>query len=335
MDRGAVGRSFVEVLAVSSLLLAAPASADTLRGQVLGAGAPIAKSTVTLWGASAGEPKQLAQAQTGADGRFTLSASGAPGKDAVFYVVAKGGQATANKGSGDNPAIALLAVLGNKPPAKVVVNEFTTVASVWTHAQFLDGTAIKGHVLGLRIAAGNVPNFVDLVTGGWGDAIQSPLNSGQTPTMANFATLADVLSGCVTAVSTDACSKLFAASTPPTGGAPSDTLTAAQSIARYPWYQPERVFALLDQFYPVPQGKNMRAVPTFDPLRWAGSDDLLRHGQARPRTPDRTDARAIGKGPLREPTLTGGGPGAPTGDDSTSTIARHDPHRQCTDQNPP
>ena len=38
----------------------------------------------------------------------------------------------------------------------------TTVASVWTNAQFIDGTAIKGHALGLKIAAGNVPSFVDL-----------------------------------------------------------------------------------------------------------------------------------------------------------------------------
>ena len=109
-----------------------------------------------------------------------------------------------------------MAVMGNKPPANVVINEMTTVASVWTNAQFLDGTAIKGPALGLRIAAGNVPNFVDLQTGGWGAAIQDPLNSGQTPTMANFATLADVLAGCVTRVTADACSKLFAAATPPT-----------------------------------------------------------------------------------------------------------------------
>ena len=76
----------------------------------------------------------------------------------------------------------------------------TTVASVWTNAQFLDGTALKGNALGLQIAAGNVPNFVDLETGGWGSAIQDPLNGPQTPTMANFATLADVLAGCVTRV---------------------------------------------------------------------------------------------------------------------------------------
>ena len=69
--------------------------------------------------------------------------------------------ATVSKGSSDNPAIALLTVLGNTPPAKVVINQLTTVASVRTNAQFLDGTAIKGHALGQRIAAGNVPNFVD------------------------------------------------------------------------------------------------------------------------------------------------------------------------------
>ena len=63
--------------------------------------------------------------------------------DVSLYLVAKGGVATVSKGS-DNPAIALLTVLGNTPPAKVVINEMTTVASVWTNAQFLDGTAIKG-----------------------------------------------------------------------------------------------------------------------------------------------------------------------------------------------
>ena len=77
----------------------------------------------------------------------------------------------------------------------------TTIASVWTNAQFLEGAAIKGPALSLSIAAGNVPNFVDLSTGGWGGTIQDPLNSGQTPTMANFATLADALAGCATRVS--------------------------------------------------------------------------------------------------------------------------------------
>ena len=166
-------------------------------------------------------------------------------------------------------------MLGNSPPDKVVINEMTTVASVWTNAQFLDGTAIKGNALGLRIAAGNVPNFVDLATGGWGGAIQDPLNSGQTPTMANFASLADLLAGCTTRINADACNNLFTAATAPNGKVATDTLAAAQSIARNSWYQPEKLFALLDQFYPVPNGKNLRPVPFMPYLNWAPSAWVL------------------------------------------------------------
>ena len=106
-----------------------------------------------------------------------------------------------------------MTVLGSKPPAKVAINEMTTVASVWTHAQFIDGTGDQGPALGLRIAAGNVPNFVDLSTGGYGTTIADGLNSTQTPTLANFATLANVLAGCATRVKPDACDSLFAAAT--------------------------------------------------------------------------------------------------------------------------
>jgi hypothetical protein len=269
-------RQFVVSLLIFACLVWASgpsAAAVRIEGLVQGGGGALANSTVTLWATTAGQPRQLAQARTNGDGQFELNSQETIGGDTILYLVANGGTPAVNKSSGDNPAIALLSVLGNAPPSKVVVNEMTTVASVWTHAQFLDGTAIKGNALGLKIAAGNVPNFIDLQTGGWGGAIQDPLNSGQTPTMANFATLADMLSGCVTRTTADACNKLFAAATPPTGTAPTDTLTAAQSIAHYPWYRPERLFVLLDEFYSVPAGKTMRAVPfmpylSFPPSAW-------------------------------------------------------------------
>jgi hypothetical protein len=219
----------------AAFVAAAAEDADQIRGQVLGAGAPIANSTVTLWAATADTPKQLAQTRTGADGSFAFNASATPG-DATLYLVAKGGRTS--KASDDNPAIALLTVLGTKPPPKVTINEFTTIASVWTHNQFIDGTAIRGHALGLRIAAMNVPNFVDLESGGYGAMIQDDLNSTQTPTMANFATLANVMAGCVTRVKADACTSLFAAATGPDGKAPADTLTAAEAIARNMAYKP-------------------------------------------------------------------------------------------------
>ena len=247
-------------------------AAGSVDGQVLGAGEPIAKSTVTLWAAASDSPKQLAQTQTGDDGTFTLSFAGGNG---ILYLVAAGGEPAAAKIAGNNPAIVLISVLGAQPPAHAVVNELTTVASVWTMNQFLSGTAIEGYPLGLHIAAGNVPNFVDLRTGGWGSAIQDSLNGGQTPTMANFATLADALSGCVARVTADACPTLFSASTPPVSSAPSNTLAAAEAIARYPWYKPARVFALLDRFYPIPRGKNLRPVPFMPYLSWEPSAWVL------------------------------------------------------------
>jgi hypothetical protein len=222
------------LVGVLSVALASSAlAADHLSGRVLGAGGPIANSTVTLWDAGSNEPKKLAEAKTNDQGQFEIRSTAARGADSFLYLVATGGVPKAQKGSGDNPAIALLTVLGDKPPEKATINEFTTVASVWTNSQFLNGTALQGHSLGLKIAAGNVLNFVDLQTGGWGGAIQDPLNGPQTPTMANFATLADVLAGCVTLIRSDACRSLFYASTSPTGGYPKDTLAAAENIARY------------------------------------------------------------------------------------------------------
>jgi hypothetical protein len=98
-----------------------------------------------------------------------------------------------------NPAAAAVHIEGQVQagggPAKVVVNEMTTVASVWTNAQFLDGTAIKGprSVCASPRATCRTSSISQTADGAV--AIQDPLNSGQTPTMANFATLADAARG--------------------------------------------------------------------------------------------------------------------------------------------
>ena len=138
------------LVAVLALAAGQASAATSLKGQVLVGKAPLAKSTVTLWAASAGAPKQLAQGRTGNDGRFALNAAGAPGKDAILYLIAKGGQPTAAKGGGDNPTIALMTLLGTSRPKTVTVNELTTVASAFTAARFINGETISGKPLGLR-----------------------------------------------------------------------------------------------------------------------------------------------------------------------------------------
>jgi hypothetical protein len=141
-----------------------------------------------LWEAGAGAPKQLGQTKTNGDGRFEVRTKGAS-KDGILYLLASGGISKASKAGGDNPAIVLLAVVGSNPPASVTINELTTVASAFSNARFINGDGISGNPLGLKIAARNVPNLVDPVTGGWGKVLLDPLNSSQTATLATLDTL--------------------------------------------------------------------------------------------------------------------------------------------------
>src|SRR5262249_33686597 len=154
-------------VAMAGVLLSSVSAfaAAAIEGQVLGGGAPLENTTVTLWEGSTGEPKQLGQSKTDREGRFQLGAEQEPSAGASLYLVATGGQP---RGKGDNPATALLLVVGGRPPAHVVIDEMSTIASVVTHTQFIDGAVMKGPALALRIAAGNVPNFVSLETGDYG-----------------------------------------------------------------------------------------------------------------------------------------------------------------------
>ena len=271
-------RSLSQAITVAIALLGAtfcPAlAAPQISGQVQAGGSAIANASVTLWEATAGAPRQLGQVKSATDGRFDIASYQTPDSGSSLYVIARGGTPAASAAGGDNPAIGLLAVLGSQPPATVTINEMTTIASVWTNAQFIDSSGIKGNPLGLRIAAGNVPSFVGLPTGGYGVMIQDALNSTQTPTMANFGTLSSVLAGCTRRVKPDACAELFAAAVGRDGNAPTDTLTAAISIAHNMAYKPERVFALLDAFYPV-QGRGLRKTPFLPYLSVAPSAWVL------------------------------------------------------------
>ena len=222
------------------------AAAVSVEGEVQVSGGPLASSTLTLWAASSGAPQQLAQTKSGSDGRFQLHTAETPSEDVVLYVVAKGGVATVKEGSDDNPAIALLTVLGNKPPAKIVINELTTVASTFTFARFIKGESISGNTLGLRIAAGNAPNLVDPVTGGWGKVILDPLNSSMTTTLASLDTLGSLISGYATVANDDWRARFLKAATPTGGVTPQNTLQAMAGIAREPWAAPKELYGLFD-----------------------------------------------------------------------------------------
>ena len=271
-----IRKSVVGLLALGAAAMAAVASVSaqsTLNGQVLGAGAPVANATVTLWAASAGAPAQLAQTRTDADGRFALNAPAA--QDAILYVVAKGGTPKTAANKGPNDTIALMALLGPSLPQTVTVNELTTVASAFTAARFIKGEAISGHPLGLRIAAGNVPNLVDPATGGWGKVLLDPLNSTQTTTLANLDTLGSLITAFFTVADDDWRARFLKAATPTGGATPKTTLEAIAGIAREPWAEAKALYALFEEAYPQPADGSRRTAPFVPYLAYVPDDFVL------------------------------------------------------------
>ena len=80
------------------------AAAVRIEGLVQGGGGSLANSTVTLWAAGTGQPRQLAQATTNSDGQFELGSQETLGADTILYLVAKGGTA-ARKSEASSAAI--------------------------------------------------------------------------------------------------------------------------------------------------------------------------------------------------------------------------------------
>lgn len=253
----------------------APASAQQrLEGQVLLAGEPVVSATVTLWTAGADQPRQVTQTQTGADGRFALSTPPGAG-NAPTYLVAKGGTAGGAANTGVNNAIALMVLLGDPLPRAVTVNELTTVASAFAAAQFIKGEAISGNPLGMRIAAGNVPNLVDPATGQWGKVLLDPLNSTRTTTLANLNTLGSLITAFATTTNEDWRARFLKAATVPGGATPKNVIEAMTGIARKPWAQPKELYALFDEAYPQPKDGARRKAPFVPYLAYVPDDFVL------------------------------------------------------------
>ena len=275
----AIAAGFVLTVACSNSRAAdatsSTGSALELAGGVQVAGQPIAGATATLYAAGATTPTKLAEGQTDDQGLFKLDARQAP-TDSVLYVVAKGGTPKAAADKGPNDVIALLAVLGTSLPKEVTVNELTTVASAFTNARFIEGESISGNLLGLRIAAGNVPNLVDPETGTWGKVLLDPINITQTTTLADLNTLGSLISAAsLPGASEDWRARFFKAATPPSGVIPKNTLEAMAGIARAPWARPKELYALFDEAYPQPKDGARRKAPFGPYLAYTPPDFAL------------------------------------------------------------
>ena len=203
-----------------------------VRGVVEVAGQPAPGWRVELYAAGRDGARLMDATSSDHRGEFTLRARPRARDGIVAYVIARSGES--NK---------LLTVLDpSDAPDRIVVNELSTIASIWTNAQFLGGDTISGNEVGLVAAARNIPNLVDIESGELGEVVQTGWNGNHTNTLATLNSLSSMLSDCIT----DGCADtIFVDSAPDGVPVPTDTLAAFHNIARNPWHNVDTIFSRL------------------------------------------------------------------------------------------
>ena len=254
----------IAALLLGMLVTSLPAVALDMEGTLTLGGEAVPGAKVTLWKtAGTDSPEIITETSTDAEGGFELHNLNPVEEGTVYYISTAGG---------DREGVALMSVLGATPPSSIVINELTTVASVFTSARFIDGTKISGNPLGVRIAAGNASNLVDPATGTWGKVLLDPLNSTQNTTLARLNTLGSMIAAFGTTADDPWRAAFLNATAMGTDRTPADTLEALSGIARAPWANPEELFDLFNEAYPQPKDGSRREAPYVPYLAYAPKD---------------------------------------------------------------
>jgi hypothetical protein len=224
-----------------------------LRGSIHGGQQPISGSSLQLYAAATTGYGAAATALlsspvvSDANGGFTITGDyTCPSSTSQLYIVATGGNPGLAPGT-NNPAIALMAALGPcslhggeytlDPDSFILINEVTTVASVYALAAFMGSDAThlgtsSTNATGLANSFSLVNNLVNVTTG---TALAvTPAGNGTAP-QATINALGNIMAACVNSDGTGtACAALAAAATPSGGTAPTDTIQGILNVARNP-----------------------------------------------------------------------------------------------------
>jgi hypothetical protein len=186
--------------------------------------------------------------QTDALGNFSINSDYNCVTGDQLYIVAQGGDPGLASSASTNPALVMMAVLGecSQVPniSYLFLNEVTTVAAEWTLAPFIGVDyahigASSTNQRGLGNAMLNARQLVDITTGKVATLPATLVSEPQ-----KIYSLANALVSCINSDGTTACAPLFAAATYAGYAAPTDTFQAAYDIVRNPGKNPATVFAL-------------------------------------------------------------------------------------------
>ncbi len=237
-------------------------AAVQLSGKLYGGQQPVAGAALQLYAAgstgygSAAAALLKTAVTSGNDGSFTITSDYTCPANAQVYIVATGGNPGLSPATATNPNLAMMTGLGAcsnlMPSTNIMINEMTTVASVWALSRFMSGYAAvgtsAGNATGLTNAFAVIPELVDPASG----VTPGPALPGNAVlSTAELNTLADALAACVNSAGgaagdTTLCGQLFSATNTSgtNAGAPQDTIAAALSLARNPTLNPSTIFGL-------------------------------------------------------------------------------------------
>jgi len=236
----------IPVLALAVVLAHVTTAGSTLSGTAMTGTQPLANATVRLWQVGTegyGSAVTLAGSTvTNGSGAWTISAINCNPSNIDVYVIAR-----SNMGFGP---VRVSAFLGpcNTLPSNVLINEVTSIATIWPLAQFdaLNNGAIgapASNSLGLTNAGLNAANLADVTAG---SSPGSSLPAGTTIPTPTINTLADIMASCdVAGGGSAACTNLFSAATPPGQDAPPDSLSAMLYLALFPTNNVNMLFSLI------------------------------------------------------------------------------------------
>jgi sugar lactone lactonase YvrE len=265
------GTRFVSATTGTQSAATTTLAGGSLQGTVHGGQSPVSGATIQLWafgsggyGATSGpliSGSALTTpgvALTDANGNFNITGQYTCSPSTQVYITSTGGNPGLTAGT-NNSALVLMSALvncGSLPglTGPIVINEVTTVGSVYALAQFIGAGGSGGNIgapntggggaqTGLSNAFNEVTNMINIYTGTANT--QTEFGTGYVP-QAEIDTLANILVPCVntSGPGSAACGSLFAAATPSGGTLPTTVLGAALDIALNPGNNVSGLFGL-------------------------------------------------------------------------------------------
>ncbi|QFT56569.1 hypothetical protein [Microbulbifer sp. THAF38] len=259
-------RNLLTALVCNLFLFCSSAFSNTIDINIETDGKALKDAKIELWKALPGREAQLLN-QVVADnqGKARLTYDYLE-EGSVLYIKSKGGRISDKF----HQYLEQLAILPLIKPSSVIINEITTIGSIWPNAQQLKNGRLQGSFNALKIGSGHVQHLTDVSSGNFGGTVLGLGNLTQSETVARMNTLAALVSLCGGRETRTACKEFLSLSESAT------TLEALIKLAKKPYLNADKYFELFNKYYPIPEGKQRRNTKFLPYLLYPPKDFALK-----------------------------------------------------------